>query len=525
MVLHTATSAIRTRSGSSSPSYHLPVELFTFILKLCFPDGDHVRREARDMQEIYSPRLVSKSWKELIEDTATLWTHVSTQYPTAVIRDCLRRSNNYPLRIEIRHFQVPINFRNALISRLQLLQSHSYRWRSVTYNVWDGLDLANRHVQEFFESPAPMLYSISATFDSSSPMPTVNVAGGQARALKHLKVHGLSLPWSSNLLRGLETLSLGVPGTVPVDEIINLFDKSPALKRFELYCQGTPENQTDQTASWSADPAFDITAHSLEKATVRTHPHFARQIMSRVSMPKCKSLNLLTGFATLDDTHTLNNTLAQFVPKIKDALSLGGRTRLIWDPEAELTYEWCGSLEYDTFQFDLEFSGVEPDIIIEWIRNFVAISGSRVELEVCLVGSDVETAQRLGGCSEITRLYIECQSGSIWDDTDEVTPLMDLLGDARVGPVDNLSWAFPNLKELSLRFPAYELMKVFNMLSRRYLQDTYAQAMEASGISMHTPPKLDLWVEKPTEPADATIMTALKNHWGVKSLNQINRGF
>ncbi|KAG8946925.1 hypothetical protein FRC04_011352 [Tulasnella sp. 424] len=501
MVLHTATSAIRTRSGCSSPSYHLPVEVFALILKLCFPDVDHVRRETRDMQEIYSLRLVSKSWKELIEDTATLWTHVSTRYPTAVIRDCLRRSNNYPLRIEIRHVQVPIHFRNALISRLQLLQSHSYRWRSVTYN--------------YFRDPRLILTN----------------ADGQCRrrtgqALKHVKVHGLLLPWSSSLLRGLETLSLEVPGTVPVDEIINLFDKNPALKSFELYSEGTPDSQSDQTASWPANPAFDITAHSLENVTVRTrNPHFARQIMSRVSMPNCESLNLSTGFATLDDTHTLYNTLAQFVPKIKRALSLGGRTRLIWDPEAELTYEWCGYLEYDAFQFDLEFSGVEPDIIIEWIRNFAAVSGSQVELEVCLVASDMETAQRLGGCNEITKLDIECQSGFTWDDADEITPLMDLLGDARVDPFDNLSWAFPNLKELSLRFPAYELMKVFNMLSRRYLHDTYVQVMEASGISIHTPPKLDLWVEKPTEPADAKIMTALKNHWGVKNLNQMKQEF
>ncbi|KAG8946929.1 hypothetical protein FRC04_011356 [Tulasnella sp. 424] len=520
---HTATLAVHNRSRNTRPN-HLPVELLTFILQLRFPDTN-VYRSEEDMEALYSLRLVSKVWKEVIENIPKLWTYISTCFPMTVIRDSLRRSKTYPLRIKISHSSLswfddhPHITPQDLLQLLQLLQPHSYRWNTLDYASGRKRDLVdNKHVTSFLESPAPILQRIHVDLDGFSPVPTVNLAGGQAKTLKHLRLRDVSLPWSSSILHGLETFNLAIKGTVPAEEIINLFVKSPALRRFELDCQGT-DGQNNQTAP--ATGRSDITAHSLEEAVFRTCPHTASQILSQVYMPNCTSLVLSVKFTTLDDIPTLDDTLVQFMPKITDALDLGGRAIMGWSPEGE--YQCCNPPEYDEFHFSLEFSGVEPEIPMERIRNLVAASGSQLDLEASFITSDLGAAQMLGGLNEITKLEVVSQMGHHWYEREiqmeEEPAILDFLGNARVDSIDGLSWSFPNLQELDLRPSGYRPIDIFNMFNRRFLPDTYAQSMEGSGLSVHTPPKLDVWVPYPTEPAEMAIVTALKNHWGTKSLN------
>ncbi|KIO28504.1 hypothetical protein M407DRAFT_242079, partial [Tulasnella calospora MUT 4182] len=56
------------------------------------------------------------------------------------------------------------------------------------------------------------------------------------------------------------------------------------------------------------------------------------------------------------------------------------------------------------------------------------------------------------------------------------------------------------------------------MLNKRYLPDAYVRDMEELGISIRTPPKMDLRVNGTKEADGATIMMALERHWGVRSL-------
>ncbi|KAG8975476.1 hypothetical protein FRC05_005545 [Tulasnella sp. 425] len=508
--------AVHNLSRSTRPNDRLPVELLTFILNLRFPDTDILFQSRKRMAELYGLRLVSELWKELIENTPTLWTHVSGDSPMTVIQDCLRWSKNRPLQIEVYSSQFKSS--EALIEYLQLLQPHSYRWKTLRYAVRQRsrLRLDESIAKNFLESPAPMLQSIYVELDKFSPAPTVNLAGGQAKTLKRLRLQDISLPWSSNLLHGLETFSLQIKGTVPAEDIINLFAKSPGLRRFELSCQGT-DGQNNQTAPTGG---LNTAAYSLEEAVVRTRPYIASQILSHVSMPNCRSLVLSTHFTALDDIHTLDDALVQFMPRIGEALDLGGRTTLTWSESPEFRYEWRSPSKYDAFHFSLEFSGIWIRIIMGWIRGLVAASGSQLELEVSLTTSDLEIGQAMGGLDEITKLEIVSNSGSQWDETEEAAPLLDFLGNARVD-ADGLSWAFSNLQELDLRPSGYGPIKVFNMFNKRFLHDAHIKALEELGLSIDPPPKLNVWVEYPNADAEVMMMTALENHWGTKSLNRV----
>ncbi|KAG9049303.1 hypothetical protein FS837_010723 [Tulasnella sp. UAMH 9824] len=511
---HTSTS---TAHDQDRPTHRLPVEILACILNFLFPEpGDsHAGRSKSEMAELYRLRMVSKSWKDLIEGMPALWTYVSTAYPTAVVRDCLRWSKNHFLRIRI--FHVFITSAEALIECLRLLQPHSHRWITLCYSTTGGPDVDEAQSRIFLESPAPMLQSIYVNLSAFTSGVEVNLAGGRAQGVKHLTLHDGLLPWSSSLIHGLEELSLMVEETVPVEEILDIFVKSPALRYFELSCEGA-EGQNNPTAL--ATRSLDTVAASLKQVVIHiTHPHITTRILSEISMPSCESVELSMDLTALGgDLQTLDQAMAQFMPRIRETLSSGGRTTLLVSSESD--FEWCSPLKHKGFQFSFGISGTDLERLIEWIRNVSAVLEAPLELEISLTTPHRQTLETLSEWGEVTKLEIPWMEDPSEDEMDEMVSIPNFLGDVRVNPIDGLSWNFPNLRELDVYNAGYHPLEIFGMLNKRYLPDTYVRAMEGLGISIQTPPKIALRVQGSIAGGNATIMMALEKHWGVTSLNQ-----
>ncbi|KAG8946927.1 hypothetical protein FRC04_011354 [Tulasnella sp. 424] len=512
MASHNSTPGINNQSRQPGPNYNVPPELAIFILNLRFPEIHDEEPTRKDMAALYDLRLVSRLWKELIEDTPTLWTCVSVDFPTTVIRDCLWWSKSHSLRIWIYYPSTKCS--HTLIKHHNLLQSQSHRWKTLSYHTGDQLYIDYQHVKSFLESPAPILQSIDTNLKAFKPEPIVNLAGGQAKALKHLSLSDVLLPWSSSLLHGLETFSLWIHNPIPVKEVINLLIKSPALKSLEL-SSGDAEGLDDPTPLTTS--TLDLVATSLEEVIIYVaSPHIISHVLSRVSMPSCKTLEFSTTITTLGDLDTLGNALVQFMPRIAEVLRRGGRTSLL--VESDLAHEWSSSLEYDAFRFCFGFSNILVERVIGWIRNLIATLEYQLELEIFLDTSDRQTIEALGKWNDIAKLEVYHGAVSSTHGTDEDILLLDFLGDVRVDSVDGLSWPFPNLHELDVYHAGCDHLAVFGMLNRRYLPEIDVRVLEEQGISVRTPPKVNLRV-KGTD-GDSTVMTMLKHHWGVKSLTQ-----
>ncbi|KAG9049304.1 hypothetical protein FS837_010724 [Tulasnella sp. UAMH 9824] len=508
--LRTATSNVLNRS---SPYYRLPPELLAFILTLRFTDTDGLPK-GFEITELYRLRLVSKLWKELIEGAPTLWTYISSDYPTVVIQDCVRWSKNHLLQIRV----PPILSTSveALIEVLQLLQLHSHRWKTLEYcpNNRRWIDtIRSRH---FLESPAPMLQSINVNLEEFGEFePPVNLAGGMAKGLRHVTLKHAILPEYSNFVHGLETFSLRNMNRneVQMGEILNIFVKNPALRRFELHCNGA-EEETNPTTS-PAHPSNPV-ANALEEVVFTvTHPRIISHILSQVSMPNCKSLKALADCGEWDGDlpgHIQDEMLAQFMPRVREALSLGGRTRLLVQPGLECG--WRSSTEYEGFQFAFDWSTVTLESVIAWIRGLCGALESPLELEIVLSTENWETLETLAGWKEVTKLtFLDLG----YNEYKEV-PLPSFLGDFLADPNGGLSWNLPNLRELDVYDARYNLSRVFGILNRRYLPDACVKEMEGLGITIQAPPRIDLRVRGTTDVGDVLLMTALKSHWGVRSL-------
>ncbi|KAG8924224.1 hypothetical protein FRC01_011783 [Tulasnella sp. 417] len=355
-----------------------------------------------------------------------------------------------------------------------------------------------------------MLQSISINLSTFTSGVQVNLAGGKAEGLKHLKLHEGLLPWSSNLLRNLETLTTYIRDTVPAEEILNLLATNPALRHLELLCEGADNPTAPATQS------LDAVATSLKKVVIHVaHPHLIARVLSQVSLPRCNDVALSADFTTLEDLRSLDPALAQFGTRIRETLSLGGRTTLQVSSDSE--FEWSSPLEYEAFEFSFGFSGTDLGQLIEWIRHLSATLEAPLELEISLTTPDRQTLQALGEWSEVTKMNIPGMASP--DDVEEALSLHDLLGNPLVDPIGGLSWNFPSLRELDVYFAQYDLLSILGMLNKRYLPAAYVTEMDGLGISIHTPPQIDLRVKGSTEPGDFMIMEALRRHRGVKTVD------
>ncbi|KAG8911816.1 hypothetical protein FRC00_005774 [Tulasnella sp. 408] len=510
--LHTATLGTEDQTIFPAPKSRLPLELITIILKLRFPKDC---RWMDDMAEIYGLRLVSKLWKELVEGMPWFWTSISARYPTTVIRDCLRLSRDHLLQVTIFSLRLIDPRPKDLVKKIQILQAHAERWEQLDFNA---SRLPAAEARGFLEAPAPNLQSLSASLpDNSLPPPTLNLAGGKAEQLKHLSLENVLLPWSSQLLTGLETFSLTIEDIIPAEEIVNIFIKSPCLRTFNLSYRSTGDPGVPTFPPSTDSNPLQVAASALEEVNLFFNDSgFASHVLSQVSMPVCRSLKLAIDTLDIGDIHPLNAALSQFIPKMGHSMSQGGRTKLyIW---SEAPAEWRISSQEGAFEFSLEFPGFPLDHFIECARNLALASASQLELEVYLETTDRWIAYELGGWSEITKLRVASTSQAYYDQQEDVLLFPDYLGQAKMNPAPGLSWPFPNLQELDLSDLEYPLLKVLDMLNRRYLCGPDVERMKDSNISIDTPPKMDIRVRDALEWEDTVIVPVLESHRGVKSL-------
>ncbi|KAG8947915.1 hypothetical protein FRC00_008858, partial [Tulasnella sp. 408] len=244
------------------------------------------------MKELYRLKLVSKSWKQLIEHTPWFWAHVSADYPTTVIKDCLRLSGNHFLRIRIStsldyfsldDFSLEAKSPKDWTQKLQLLQPHAERWETLNFNIRERSLVDGQHIKDFLESPAPNLQSLVAILPDTMPPgpPTFNLACGKANRTKHLRLKNALLPWSSQLLTGLETFILNVESVVPVEGIMNIFINCPDLRSFELSYHSAGQNIPALPLLADPNPLY-VSAGALEEVKLRfDDPGIASRILSQ----------------------------------------------------------------------------------------------------------------------------------------------------------------------------------------------------------------------------------------------------
>ncbi|KAG8911815.1 hypothetical protein FRC00_005773 [Tulasnella sp. 408] len=391
------------------------------------------------------------------------------------------------------------------MNKLQLLQTHAERWEILDYNInWFPNSDAHRPI---LEAHAPNLRRISASLPThwSLPLQTLNLAGGNANHLKHLTLENVLLPWSSRLLIGLETFSLRIEGTVPVEEIVAIFINSPRLRSFDLFYRDTGDQHIPILPTSATSNS--VTADSLE------------ELKLCFDNPRIAKSHLILGVhASL--YHFQFGGLIGRHDGLGRVMSHGRRTKLSIMPKGPS--KWSSPEEEEEFQFSLEFPVHSLEGFVECARNLASNSASTLELAVTVhLGRSLIPrwiGEMLGDWSEITRLHVWSVDDE-WDEEDEVALFPDYLGEPKIHVLHGLCWPFPNLRELDLSDLEWPLLKVFDLLNWRYLSSSDVESLNKIHLPVSSPTRLDLRVHNYFVGDDNQINKALKDHRGVESLH------
>ncbi|KAG9026331.1 hypothetical protein FRB95_008998 [Tulasnella sp. JGI-2019a] len=235
---------------SPSPINQLPTEdiVEIFVLALRANIQDYHRT-------LHTLSCVCSSWRNIVQDSPRLWSFIFNRQSWRTIKTALFNSRDYPLDItcytsdgEIQSLDSgsssdePDTGRQELSGSerrenrfLQEMFHHLPRWRY----VWLGSSSVEKCAPLMVVNPAPLLerFGLALSHGAFSRTPPINLFGGERPPrLKELELRRVAIPWDSNVLSNLTSLSLHgiLQGGPTVPQVLEILRRCPMLQRFEM---------------------------------------------------------------------------------------------------------------------------------------------------------------------------------------------------------------------------------------------------------------------------------------------------
>ncbi|KAG8964358.1 hypothetical protein FRC03_001842 [Tulasnella sp. 419] len=232
----------RRRNAVVSPIFQCPDEILVLIF-------ESLIASSTAPYQIEGLRIVCRRWYQVIESTPAVWSYIyiDNESKPQKVRAQLTKSQATPLVIEMENFTSNGN------KMLNILFDHIPRWQSVTldltqrpefvamsYAGWDS-HLSLSDLRRMAETPAPFLRTFDMEIDGRFPMPSLpmNLFGGYAPLLRHLRIPHLSISWDNPILSGLTSLSIYAwdgSNCPSAEQYTRLFVSCPGLE--DLRIQG-----------------------------------------------------------------------------------------------------------------------------------------------------------------------------------------------------------------------------------------------------------------------------------------------
>ena len=172
--------------------------------------------------------LVCGRWNEAVLTSPQLWSTISLTQYSSTNNIVLRKNPSAPLQIRC---QAASYTREDALDFLRLALPHTNRWQSLVY-VGEYSD----EVVEILESPAPNVTDyILCQYDSTVYQRHMKLCDGAK--VRYLELSGVSAPWDSSRLTGLQTLRItNLSWNVPtLEQLYGLLKSSTNLSSLVLW--------------------------------------------------------------------------------------------------------------------------------------------------------------------------------------------------------------------------------------------------------------------------------------------------
>lgn len=233
-------------------------------------------------------RLVSKRWRDIIDNDSTFWTFVSCRGTEEDWEMAMEKSRGRPLDVS---FSCRSSRPACMVNHMDFLQVapiYDLPLRSLTLKLSRSFGRAS--FRDLLARPAPLLEAYRVFGDRATLQIDGELFAGEAPRLRSVDFLGCSVPWNSASLSGLRSLTLNyVPldGAFEHDRLHHIISASPTL---EILCIA---NCSISGNNLAPDPVERTTLPSLHSLTLSDITHQAATwILNAISAPRLELLRL-----------------------------------------------------------------------------------------------------------------------------------------------------------------------------------------------------------------------------------------
>lgn len=228
--------------------------------------------------------LVSKRWYSVCYSTPSLWSRIHDEDAGPPNALALSQSQQHPLDVFLDMSDDMEPTKKAVREGFKQTCAHLYRWRTAAIEVGKDEDLAS-----LANPGVPLLESIILKKGfRDSRLGRVDLFGGEAPKLRHLRLSRVVIPWGSNVLSGLRGLVLDTierPNVISLFDIISILVRSPQLRTLTLHCLRVP--------SLPAPVPTPVQLPYLQELELTGFdPTVCGYLLQSIKAPRCQRLHL-----------------------------------------------------------------------------------------------------------------------------------------------------------------------------------------------------------------------------------------
>ncbi|KAG8896788.1 hypothetical protein FRC00_005260 [Tulasnella sp. 408] len=433
------------------PLHQLPIEIFVLIITraleplrtFCWSRSTYLARLVRLCQ-------VCKHWKDVIDDTPSLWTAIHVMDPAVITSTAISRSAGHPLYITAAPPDWLYRSPDGLDELINMAIPHSTRWRWLQVIV-----RSSEEALAIMNAPAPLLQTLdlkSTTQIRVGSQKGGAALGGDNPQLRRLGLYRVAIPWDSCLLRGLQHLSISelFSFAPSCGEILGILGACPGLVelKLSLYNAGAVEGPKRSTP-------FTLT--ELRSLSIYLDLSWTSALLETIRFPSVESVSLALNFNNSDfsDLPKLAQHIQALFPVVFKSqyevlITITGSTCLCWEPR-ETT---GGSREFKITAMNIPVPAAKECIVQTLLHRFPA-NAIEFYLNTTPYSHLWAILQEFDGVEGVNNIRAN------YSDLDAVLAYMS-------GPTTRDQWGFPELEQLSVFDCDYDPERLLSMVEARY---------------------------------------------------------
>ncbi|KAG8939286.1 hypothetical protein FRC04_006726 [Tulasnella sp. 424] len=461
-------------SGCSGPSpseeprrsiIDMPPEVVLIIFQSFLPSVDHksLRRSGTCrsyMMDLCTLRLVSTSWRELLDTTASFWVVISSTFPWSVNDTNITRSCNAPLIV---HFDTdPPLYRSptdtwhnqALERFLKLLGHTKDRWRVVWLERYSP-----DTVPQYLASAAAVIETVRLSDTYGSP--SFHLLGGEfeTQKIQHLDLNHVLTHWDRFSFCRLKSLRLrgNVGEGITTDLLLEVLANNPSLEDLKV---------TDVDIQLSKTPSSPtIRFLQLQSIELRSlGPDILDRLLRHVEAPHCQEISIQGMYnPAFNFSFILEESLRSFESVLSELHKKNGSSKFIARPGRT---EWRSqSNNNDPPRFDILAHGISLASSLRWVER-VLENMDPEGLEVML---KLDRGEAMGDPEVMSTLHrLRCVTHINTSNPENSRGIVDLLCGPDVPSSQNAVPPLPSLRWLSMSYEYVTAKEILHMARARF---------------------------------------------------------